>query len=36
VELNLDNLLNRDYMTINGYPEPGRTLYLTLNYQHPN
>ncbi len=31
--LDINNLFNQSYMTINGYPEPGRTVQATLTYK---
>lgn len=30
----VDNLTNKRYETIKGYPEPGRTFRTTVSYQH--
>lgn len=34
--LSIENLLNLNYMTVNGYPEPGRSFSLTIQFKHQN
>jgi vitamin B12 transporter len=30
----INNLFDRDYALVQGYPSPGRTFYLGLNYTY--
>jgi len=34
LQLSVENITDKNYMTIYGYPEPGRTIRLILKYEH--
>jgi outer membrane receptor protein involved in Fe transport len=34
--LSINNFLNKNYMTVNGYPEPGRSFSLSFQYKPKN
>ncbi len=36
VLFSINNLLNNNYMTVNGYPEPGRSFSLSIQYKPKN